>query len=128
MFKKTIVGLALAIITFTGTSLAQEQPKLTKPFFMNILLPCDSKITMSRLIQNQFGEQPFTQSNGSMFPFTGNNKQQLNKLPGIVKVWANPSTWTFSVTIEDPSPNNDIMCMLTKGTSLKPMATKGDAL
>lgn len=128
MFRTAEIALAIGMFAFASTGLvAQEQPKVTKPFFMNILLPCDSKITMSRLIQDQFGEQPFTQSNGSMFPFTG-NQQQLNKLPGIVKVWANPTTWTFSVTIEDPSPNNDIMCMLTKGTSLKPIATQGDAL
>ena len=52
----------------------------------------------------------------------------MNKLPGVVKVWANPTTWTFSVTIEDPSPENDIMCMLTKGTNLKPTAQEGSAL
>ena len=125
MFRTAEIALAIGMFAFASTGLVAQE--LTKPFVMNIMLPCNSKVTMTDLITKQFGEQPFTQSNGSMFPFTG-NKTQMNKLPGVVKVWANPTTWTFSVTIEDPSPENDIMCMLTKGTNLKPTAQEGSAL
>jgi hypothetical protein len=81
---------------------------------------------MSNVIGKKYKETPFTKGDGTMTVMT---PQGPTVLPGVVKVWANPETWSFSITIEDPSPNNDVMCMLTSGKALAPIdQIKGDDL
>ena len=148
MYKKILAILTLAsVITVTTTAgmLAStniQEPKqddgfklqtpskglvITQPFFMNIVVPCDSKTTMTATLSNEkYQEIPFSTGNGSMTVMMQPGQQ--SRLPGVVKIWANPNTWTFSITIEDPSPQNDVMCMLTNGNSLRPVPPKGDDL
>ena len=65
----------------------------------------------------KYGEQMFIQGDGQMTVMVNPGGTLL---PGVIKVWANPKKWTFSITIEDPNPNNDVMCLLTSGVNLKP--------
>jgi len=124
MYKKTITALLLAA-SFTVASgmlnplTAQEQPQPMPPqqFMLNIVLPCDTKEAMTKLLKEKYGERPYTISMGQM-TIVGPRGSQ--KLPGIVKMWSNPTTTSFSVTIEDPVPENDVMCMMTNGTNLRP--------
>ena len=132
MYKKliTVSLLTTAFVASAGmltTVGAQEQPTpSSKEFIMPIGVQCDTKGSMSNVINGKYGEFPFTTGNGTM---TVMSPQGPTVLPGIVKVWANPETWSFSVTIEDPNPNNDVMCMLTSGKEFAPMnQTKGDDL
>ena len=132
MYKKLIAVslLTVAFVASAGmlsTVGAQEQPKpSSKQFIMPIGVQCDTKESMSNVIGKKYKETPFTTGDGIMTVMT---PQGPTVLPGIVKVWANPNTWSFSITIEDPSPNNDVMCMLTSGKELAPInQTKGDDL
>jgi len=132
MYKK-LIAVSLLTATFVAsagmlTSVgAQEQPEpSSKQFVMPIGVQCDTVGAMTNVINIKYGEFPFTTGNGTMTVMT---PQGPTVLPGIVKVWANPNTWSFSITIEDPSPNNDVMCMLTSGKELAPInQTKGDDL
>ena len=153
MYKKVIGAITLAsVITLTATagmmhqafasSNVQELPEddlllsppskglvITQPFFMNIVIPCDSKTTMAETLGNEkYQEIPFSTGDGSMTVMMAPGQQ--NRLPGVIKIWANPNTWSFSITIEDPNPANDVMCMLTNGKELRPIPTKskGDDL
>ena len=148
MYKKVIGAITLAsVLTLTATagmmhqafasSNIQELPEddgslnpprvITQPFFMNTVIPCDSKITMSETLSNEkYQEIPFSTGDGSMTIMMTPGQQ--NRLPGVIKIWANPNTWSFSITIEDPNPANDVMCMLTNGVNLRPVAPRGDDL
>ena len=129
MYKKMTAALLLAA-SITGSAgmlnplFAQEQPQakpekpfVPKQFLLNIVLPCDTKEAMAKLLEEKYIERPYTISMGHMTVVGPGGSQ---KLPGIVKIWSNPETMSFSVTIEDPTPQNDVMCMLTNGTNLRP--------
>ena len=128
MYKTLIVGL-LAITASAGMLSnvhADEKslPDLPEPsgksFTMMTSIACDTKEAMSNVIFKKYGEQMFIQGDGQMTVMVN---PQGTLLPGVVKVWANPEKWTFSITIEDPNPNNDVMCLLTSGVNLKPNGT-----
>ncbi len=128
MYKTLIVGL-LAITASAGMLSnvhADEKslPDLPEPsgksFTMMTSIACDTKEAMSNVIYKKYGEQMFIQGDGQMTVMVN---PQGTLLPGVVKVWANPEKWTFSITIEDPNPNNDVMCLLTSGVNLKPNGT-----
>ena len=128
MYKTLIVGL-LAITASAGMLSnvhADEKslPDLPEPsgksFTMMTSIACDTKEAMSDVIYKKYGEQMFIQGDGQMTVMVN---PQGTLLPGVVKVWANPEKWTFSITIEDPNPNNDVMCLLTSGINLKPNGT-----
>ena len=123
MYKK-LTALLLTITASAGmfTNVhAQEKPNLPGPsgkqFTMLTSIACDTKEAMSNVILQKYGEQAFTSGNGTMTVMVNPSGTVL---PGVVKLWANPETWTFSITIEDPNPNNDVMCLLTSGVELKP--------
>ena len=125
MYKTLIVGL-LAITASAGMLSnvhADEKslPDLPEPsgksFTMMTSIACDTKEAMSNVILQKYGEQMFIQGDGQMTVMVNPGGTLL---PGVVKVWANPKKWTFSITIEDPNPNNDVMCLLTSGVNLKP--------
>ena len=40
-------------------------------------------------------------------------------VPGILRIWTNTTSWTFTITIE--SPVSDAMCILNVGTELEPV-------
>ena len=125
MIKRLTTAFLLSVALTTSVG-AQEPTKpelgeapedliVTQPFFLTIALPCHSKTEMRKVIAEKYGEKPFTEAKGQM-TIAG----QQAKLPGIVKVWANPQTWSFTITIEDPRPEADVMCMLTSGSDLAP--------
>lgn len=123
MYKRLSTALLLAVTMTASAGMlsnlsAQAQEPSSKRFIMPIALNCDTKDAMSKVIGVKYGETPFTTGNGT---FTVTGPQGASVLPGVVKLWANPETWTFSVTIEDPNPNNDVMCLLTSGIELRPM-------
>jgi hypothetical protein len=136
MYKK-LVAVSLFSATFLAsagmmtTLSAQDRLEIvptpsSKQFIMPIGVQCDTKGSMSNVIGQKYKETPFTTGDGTMTVMT---PQGPTVLPGIVKLWANPETWSFSITIEDPSPNNDVMCMLTSGKGLAPNSSiKGDDL
>tara|TARA_Y200000002_G_C22433093_1_gene558882 strand:- start:95 stop:532 length:438 start_codon:yes stop_codon:yes gene_type:complete len=124
MYKKLTAVLAItALAGMLSNVHAQENtlPDLPEPssksFTMLTSIACDTKEAMSNVIFKKYGEHQFTQGNGQMTVMVN---PQGTILPGVVKLWANPETWTFSITIEDPNPNNDVMCLLTSGVQLKP--------
>ena len=92
---------------------------------MFIGVPCDNRENILKIITGKYNERPFTKGTGTMTV-----APQNVQLPGIVKVWANPETWSFSITIEDPNPANDVMCLLTSGKDLQPTSAdqEGDNL
>ncbi len=133
MYKRLTTALLLAITMTASAGMLsnlsvqeQQQPApSSKQFVMPIAIQCDTKGAMSNVIGKKYNETPFTTGNGTM---TVTGPQGGTLLPGIVKLWANPDTWTFSITIEDPNPRNDVMCLLTSGMELKPLKPKGDDL
>ena len=127
MYKKLTVALLLAMTATAGTltnvyAQEKELPQLPTPSIKQFRLPisinCDTKEAMSNVIKTKYKEQPFITGSGTMTALTGGAGTLL---PGVIKVWANPKTWSFSITIEDPNPKNDVMCLLTSGVDLKRM-------
>lgn len=131
MYKKLIAIslLTTALMTSAGmlsNVVAQEKPAPSgKEFIMPIGVQCDTVEAMTAVINGKYGEFPFTKGDGTM---TVMSPQGPTVLPGVVKLWANPETWSFSITIEDPNPQNDVMCMLTSGKNLAPNKSKGNSL
>ena len=125
MYKTLIAGLlamaASAVMLSNVHAEEKNLPDLPEPsgksFTMMTSIACDTKEAMSNVILQKYGEQMFIQGDGQMTVMVN---PQGTLLPGVVKVWANPEKWTFSITIEDPNPNNDVMCLLTSGVNLKP--------
>tara|TARA_B100000925_G_C21970078_1_gene457452 strand:+ start:317 stop:727 length:411 start_codon:yes stop_codon:yes gene_type:complete len=128
MYKTLTAGLfAITASAFMLSNVHAEEkslPDLPEPsgksFTMMTSIACDTKEAMSDVIYKKYGEQMFIQGDGQMTVMVN---PQGTLLPGVVKVWANPEKWTFSITIEDPNPNNDVMCLLTSGINLKPNGT-----
>ncbi len=127
MFRLAAV---MFLILMANQSLAQEIPKqspapMSQGFTMFIGVPCDNRENILKIITDKYNERPFTKGTGTMTV-----APQNVQLPGIVKVWANPETWSFSITIEDPNPANDVMCLLTSGKDLQPTSAEqeGDNL
>lgn len=100
---------------------AQEQQPQPQGIPIMIGLQCDTKEEMTAVIK-KYGELPFIEARGQMIL-----APQGVMLPGTVKLWANPDTWSYSITIEDIKPQNNVMCMLTSGDNLKP-ATEAPTL
>tara|TARA_B100001057_G_scaffold87092_1_gene83020 strand:+ start:1762 stop:2169 length:408 start_codon:yes stop_codon:yes gene_type:complete len=124
MYNKLTYVIAITALAGMLTSVHAEEntlPNLPEPsgkqFTMLTSIACDTKEAMSNVILQKYGEQAFTSGNGT---FTVMTNPAGTVLPGVVKLWANPETWTFTITIEDPNPSNDVMCLLTSGVDLKP--------
>lgn len=105
----------LASIVFLIFAASQAAAQEDQAFITNIGVPCDTKEEMSKVITKKYGETPFVMAMGHM---TLLNSKTV--LPGVVKIWANPQTWTYSITLE--SPEADIMCMLTSGQDFQPIS------
>jgi hypothetical protein len=85
-----------------------------KIYQVPISVPCGSKKLITKNLKNLYGQVPMAQGNSST-RFIPNTKS----VPGILRIWTNTTSWTFTITIE--SPVSDAMCILNVGTELEPV-------
>jgi len=108
-----LLASGLAILTTLSVS-AQEQTE-QQGFPLATMVTCDTVDNMIFVITDKYQERPLVIGKGSMFAQNG------QMMVGNMTLWANPSTSTFSVTLD----NGTIMCMVNSGTEFAPAAYQG---
>jgi len=105
--------LALTVALF-ATSFAQAQ-QTAAPLTSTVPVEaeCGSKDRITMNLLKKYGEKPFVQGAG-ITKFFGSK----STAPGIMRIWVNNSSWTFTITMEDPK--GDAMCIILTGTKLSP--------
>ena len=107
--NKLILPILLVLLLVSTQAVAQDPIYRQVP----IGVPCGAKYKISKNLEIKFGEKPMAQGMGST-RFLPNTQS----LPGLVRIWTNTSSWTFTITIE--SVNSNVMCVLNVGTGLEP--------
>tara|TARA_B110000285_G_scaffold109391_1_gene124167 strand:+ start:9257 stop:9631 length:375 start_codon:yes stop_codon:yes gene_type:complete len=114
MMKNLIIPVLLGMLVVSIEAAAQPAMPKDKIYQVPISIPCGSKKLITENLETKFGEIPMAQGKGSTI-FLPSTKS----VEGILRIWTNPSSWTFTITIE--SPVSDAMCILNVGTELEPV-------
>jgi|TARA_B110000444_G_scaffold76557_1_gene72290 hypothetical protein len=114
--KKLIlpVLLGMLLVSSQASFISAAPSAENKIYQVPISVPCGSKKLITKNLKNLYGQVPMAQGNSST-RFIPNTKS----VPGILRIWTNTTSWTFTITIE--SPVSDAMCILNVGTELEPV-------
>lgn len=104
------------IILFSGLISTMAQAQESSIFEAPIQIPCDIKSKMVSVMEDEYGERRMALGQGSIHLLPNNTP-----IVGTLTIWVNPQTYSYSITIESPTGDNDsMMCMIMSGDEFRP--------
>lgn len=98
---KKILMIVMLLLPFPG---------LASGFPINLVGVCASQ-DKALLLLKKFGREPFVQADGQI-------RLSVDKaLPGTIRIFVNPVTWSFSVMMVNPEES--LWCLIAEGTNFR---------
>jgi hypothetical protein len=106
---KKILMIVMLLLPFPG---------LANGFPINLVGVCAPQDKALQLLE-KFGRVPFVQADGQI-------RLSVDKaLPGTIRIFVNPATWTFSIMMVNPEES--LWCLIAEGSNFR-SSTIGDPI